>query len=284
MPNTPPPLNLSAWHQTVASLNHPERNEDSVVCFPEQGIFVIADGLSEPPGGEIASRIAATHVAETLHNAPADLPIAEVETMMAHSIQTSNQLIINRQHELHPPKSTGAIGTTLLAVVIIAHSALVANIGNSRLYTKKSSGPLKHLTLDDGPVRPELNADQAMEIQQKIANVTNAYELVTREEKLAFYQRNILSAQLGKVGIQPSLYRIDNLEKGERLLLATDGITDSLTDIEINMVLEETANPAEIVSKLIQQATAAYHEGPDQNFRTKELDDDKTAVLIEIVS
>ncbi len=51
-----------------AALTHPglrrENNEDSLLCLPEQGLFVVADGVGGRAAGEVASALCVEVLAE----------------------------------------------------------------------------------------------------------------------------------------------------------------------------------------------------------------------------
>src|SRR5713101_1952949 len=56
-------MRIDAWSMTHTGLVRPS-NQDSVGCFPELGLFVVADGMGGHAHGEVASSMAVAAVHE----------------------------------------------------------------------------------------------------------------------------------------------------------------------------------------------------------------------------
>ena len=90
-------------------------NEDYVICMPELGIFVVADGMGGRPGGATASKTAA----ETFVSAIRRRDDVELE----------------------------GLGSTLLAALLIDGMCRLVHVGDSRAYRLRG-GSVELLTRD----------------------------------------------------------------------------------------------------------------------------------------
>ena len=204
-----------------------EHNEDSYLCLPP--LFAVSDGMGGEAAGEIASSICIQTLAE---NAPTE---ANAEAL-GEAIEAANQAIIEA-----PAKGVGkeGMGCTATAVLIENDKMALAHVGDSRCYLLHNQS-LVRLTRDHSFVETLIEAG-----------------LITAEEARVHPKRSIITRALGS---DPDMYA-DNLtidvEKGERVLLCSDGLSSMITDAEIEKICQENKTPQLCADALVSAALAA---------------------------
>jgi protein phosphatase len=162
-------MSLDSWAASHIGLVR-KSNQDSVGCFPELGLFVVADGMGGRSEGEVASRLAVDTIRESIaqelsaaaHKAadppperpgfwrtlmgarPAPAPGANLEGAVA----LANQRVHAAGHS-QPESARGSMGTTVVVLVCAPQRrrAYWAHVGDSRLYRVRG-GELVLLTAD----------------------------------------------------------------------------------------------------------------------------------------
>lgn len=214
-----------------------ERNEDHYACWPELGLFVVADGLGGRPGGDVASRTAVRVVLESLA-ATATIVDADVE-LRRERLVASFERANARVFAVGRATGTG-MGTTLTAVFARAQHAVVAHVGDSRLYRFRGH-QLEQLT-DDHTVGAEMaRAGQPCDEPAAIA------QSLTRA-----------------IGCEPGVdidARVVPTRPGDVLLLCSDGLWGVVPHSEIEVILDCWPSPREAAARLVQRANELG--GPD---------------------
>ncbi len=208
-------------------------NQDSFLIFtPENhalalqkgSIFLIADGAGGHQEGAIASRLAV----ETFRDYYYGINLPPEKALKEAIFQAHEQIVkIANQKKVY-------MATTLTALVIINHEAIVGHVGDSRLYLLRE-GDL-HLITKDHTLVEKL-------IDQKV---------ISREEALKHPQKHILTQALGVSEIKPLLKKFE-LRQFDIILLSTDGLHDYVSEKEIKTILSKY-NPKEAAQKLIHLA------------------------------
>jgi protein phosphatase len=131
---------LASWAKTELGLVR-SSNQDAVGCFPERGLFVVADGMGGHANGELASRMAVDVMKTAIGSGPEPGP-----RELAAAVQVANANIFEAGHR---DRSSGlpAMGTTIVALAL-GRRASWAHVGDSRLYRLRA-GELALLTADD---------------------------------------------------------------------------------------------------------------------------------------
>lgn len=204
-------------------------NEDSMGYHEDdiKKIYVIADGMGGHNAGEIASKIAVDKVIDYISSLES---IEDLEIVIKDAIQFSNKQI----YEFSKTNDTlSGMGTTITACLAAGNKLVVANVGDSRCYII-SKGRLIQVTKDHSLV------------QQLVDNGT-----ITAEEAAAHPNKNIITRSLGTAPVvDVDTYLVD-LQYIDRVLLCTDGLSNSLTEDEIyNIVINNTNETA--CKKLIE--------------------------------
>ncbi len=210
------------------------RNEDSYAVEPDSSLFIVADGMGGHGNGHIASRIAISAVRDA-YDSDSEPPQGTqeiAERLRAAFAHAHDQ--IRRAGE--DDSSLRGMGTTLIATVVDGDSAIIGHIGDSRAYALRD-GALTQLTEDHSWVHEQVSAGHLSEAQ-------------AREHPF----KSVVTRALG--GEQPSdadLRRV-KLEKGDLLVLCSDGLTGMLTDDEIVDILLEGGSLEERCERLVEAA------------------------------
>lgn len=222
-----------------------ENNEDSYSYWEPAGeeafrkkgrLISIADGMGGYEGGQEASHLAI----QTIEQIYADGIEGDVKTVLTTAFRTAHQRIkeyAERHPELH------GMGTTCTSVAVVGRNLYYSHVGDSRLYLVRDSKVIP-LTRDQSYV--------GRLVEQGI---------IRPEEASSHPQRNILTGALGAGSeVAPEILEQPiELEKGDVLVLCTDGLWSLVSESEIQSAL--SAELEQSCRKLI--ALAKERGGPD---------------------
>jgi protein phosphatase len=217
-----------------------ERNEDSMLV--RAPLFVVADGMGGHRGGNVASAMATEKLGE------ADLRGDGALRTLVDQIKEANRIVLERGQA---DRELRGMGTTVTAVLLDGEKAHVAHVGDSRAYLMRS-GAFQQLTEDHTLV-------QRMVREGKL----------TPEQAVHHPQRSIITRALGVEEELPVDELTLTVQDGDRLLLATDGLTAMVDDVDIKAILEAEADPQTACDRLVE---AANRGGGDDNITVVVLD------------
>ncbi len=191
-------------------------NEDSLLVR-EPFLFAVADGMGGYSAGEVASREtlrafeAATH--DLRHQKDCDV----VEVLLDAFTKANKHTFVLAQKN----SAYKGMGTTLTALYLPGdNTAYAAHVGDSRLYLYRNN-TLSQITKDHSYVADLL-----------------AQGKITSNEAFNHPKKNMLLQALGvEEEIRTDIFHFA-LEKGDILLLCSDGLSDMLRDMEIAHILE----------------------------------------------
>lgn len=214
-----------------------DHNEDRWAAYPEQRLFLLADGMGGHAAGEIAASTALSSVYEQMrerdkiaHSSP-----SEVVAFFRSAVFKANDAIYQRGQK--DPALAG-MGTTLLLLYFHQNHAIVAHVGDSRIYLLRS-GRLEQLTADHSLIA-ELLALGAMR----------------PSESENFPYKHILTRALGTQPIVEPAVNYLAAVKGDCFLLCSDGLTNFLKNDAIQAILNEELSLENKAQKLIDTANA----------------------------
>jgi PPM family protein phosphatase len=203
-------------------------------------VFIVADGMGGAACGENASAIAVGAVEDFLLNALRWLLTLEgaAEASVLHdfkaALRTADACVYAAA--TNTPALRG-MGTTLTMAYSLDADLFVAHVGDSRGYLLRG-GVLHRLTRDDTLV------------QQMVEK-----GLLTQEGAAQHDLRHIITNVVGgpTPGVKATVHRM-RLERGDVLLLCTDGLTGMLADDRIAAVLQSSVGPQEACGELVRLA------------------------------
>jgi len=201
-------------------------NEDAYLLEPP--LYAVADGMGGHRGGEVASQLALTTIAESFRKGAA--PFAD-------QVRAANRAVFERSGA---DRAVAGMGTTLTAAVIRGEVAHLVHVGDSRAYLLRA-GSLRQLTDDHTLVNRMVKAGE-----------------ITPEEAEVHPHRNVLVRALGTEADVPLDERDVGLLDGDRLLLCSDGLTGMISEDQIQAILTSTEGaPQEAADRLVLAANRA---------------------------
>ena len=217
-----------------------ENNEDSFRCGKlEDGTLwaVVCDGMGGAAGGEVASRIAAELVAEKIQLCyRREFETPSLRNLLTSAIITANVSIFDRAAE---KDELEGMGTTIVAAIIKGGVAIVAHVGDSRAYLFRKDKTIQ-ITKDHSLVQAMLDGGQ-----------------ITEDEYKNSALKNIILKCLGTNEIFDGDYIDYDVvfpEKGDVIMLCSDGLSNCLSNEEMNGIVFASDDLSASVSDLIEAA------------------------------
>ena len=214
-------------------------NEDAFALLPEQGLFIVADGLGGHRAGATASKIVVSVLPEMVKQRRAAVQDDETTTISQLLRDTIAELSLTlREHAASEPGLAG-MGATVVVACVQGAQAFIAHMGDSRAYLYRQ-GELKQLTDDHSVVGILLRRGE-----------------ITPEEARAHPARNRLTRYVGmEHEAYPDVQTL-KLSARDRLLLCTDGLMAMMRDEAITEILAHSHDPQLACQALVDSANAA---------------------------
>ncbi|MBK8253270.1 MAG: serine/threonine-protein phosphatase [Polyangiaceae bacterium] len=188
-------------------------NEDAFKIHRDTQFAAVADGVSGNQGGAIAARTALDALCQALADEvrrtgePAEFDLFRAERMFRAAIEFAR----NRVQETGSRFGMLQMACTLAAVWFVADHAIIAHVGDSRVYRLRNS-ILEQLTRDH--TVPE-------DFLRRMGSIPEGME----------GQRHVITRAIsaGREVVNPE-FRIEPLEANDVFILCTDGLTGALAD------------------------------------------------------
>ncbi len=227
--STPTPCTATEAIRSAHGTSHVgrrENNEDSFRVCDDIGLYLVADGMGGHEGGEVASKVVADTVAEFVANATTAVTIG-ADDDVARGRRRLSQAIALARDEIgrRAVGELAEMGTTLAALLMRDQRAIVAHVGDSRVYRLRG-GHLEQLTKDHSFVA-ELRAAGVPDLMASLPDEFSA--MVTRCIAL-------------ECNSEPDFVVLE-VEAGDVFLLCSDGLTDALSNERIGDVLGAHTDP-----------------------------------------
>ena len=194
-------------------------------------LYLVADGMGGHQAGELASKNTAEAVVEYVAQAGDGDP----EEILRGAIRDANAKV--RQLAASHREYYG-MGTTLVGCTICGDTLLVANVGDSRLYTFKDE--LKQITEDHSLVEEMVRAGT---LDRKLARIHP--------------ERNVITRAIGaEDSLKVDFFRVPIDECG-LVLMCSDGLYSMVDDDEIEKVLVKKLPLEDKAAELVALANEA---------------------------
>jgi protein phosphatase len=207
-------------------------NEDRLVVDLDRQLFLVADGMGGQERGEMASGMAADLIPKIV----GDNLAARVQPNQAvqHAIAQTNQAIIDAGR--HQPVGR-RMGTTAVVALHHDHTCYVTGVGDSRAYLIRGD-TVEQLTVDH-------SVAQALVMSGA---------LTPAEARHSPYQ-HVLHKFLGCTNLADGAdVRPFKPHAGDWLLLASDGLTNHISDDDMRSGARQFADPQQWADYLVRLA------------------------------
>jgi serine/threonine protein phosphatase PrpC len=208
-------------------------NEDRFVADDRNQLYLVADGMGGQDHGERASGLAAEIIPRVIQDrlAAADDPGQAVQ----RALSEANQAIV--QAGRHQPAGR-RMGTTAVLAVKQKEQVYVASLGDSRAYLIRADR-VERLTVD-----------------HSVAEALKANGTLTEEQAKISPWQHVLYKFLGcaEMTDEGTEVRPFTPEAGDRLLLATDGLTNHISDDDLSAGNKQNPDPKTWAEELVRMA------------------------------
>lgn len=214
-----------------------ELNEDYIYTSGQPigalpNLFIVADGMGGHKAGDYASMHTVDRFVEVIRELGEE---HGVQDAINEAVTAANAYIYQRSRE---NSILSGMGTTLVLASCIGNEAIVANIGDSRLYLVNDA--MTQITRDHSLVEEMVTLGG-----------------IDREMARNHPDKNIITRAVGvKEKVAADFFEVD-LTKGDKLLLCSDGLTNMLRDEEIYQIIQD--------NKELEQAAKALVDAANEN-------------------
>lgn len=225
-------------------------NEDRFLLLPEFNVFLVADGMGGHRSGEVASRMAASVIAQYFRDGGRRRKGTVGERLHA-AVKDANAKIFDRSGG---SRTHRGMGTTVVALAFAPEEEkiYIAHAGDSRCYL-----------LRDGQMRP-LTRDHSL-LEDALRERP---DLSARD--LAYLPRNVITRALGISATVDVELREERVQPGDVLVLCSDGLHGLMEEVDIARIVTEQPVLTEACGRLV---TLANERGGRDNI---------TVVLVRI--
>ncbi len=196
--------------------------------------FIVADGMGGYNGGELASKLAAKYYIEYIKNSNIE-DFSSIIDLQEEALQSANDKIysLSKSYEQY-----ANMGTTAVCVCVDydKKSYHITHIGDSRAYIY-SENKLQLITRDHSLVNDLIDSGS-----------------ITEDEAKNFANKSTITRAVGVASkIKPESRSLD-MKESDILLMVTDGLTNELSDTEIEAIIANNSTADKISSSLVDLA------------------------------
>jgi len=192
-------------------------------------LFIVADGMGGHQAGDYASRCATKTIVEYAESSQD----AQVIPVLEKAICRANEVV---RECASKDDTLKGMGTTVVAASIENDKMCVANVGDSRLYVV-GYREIRQITRDHSLVEEMVRMGG-----------------LKKEQARSHPDKNIITRAIGvQEEVVVDFFKV-TLEKGDIVLMCSDGLTNMIEDEEIRMILQGQRDLVEKAESLINAA------------------------------
>ena len=191
-------------------------------------LYIVADGMGGHAAGDYASRCAVETMVDYIENATSGGPV----TLLGNALAQANRKVMEKALS---DRSMEGMGTTLVAAVVQNDCLYVANVGDSRLYLIDDR--LEQITRDHSLVEEMVRAGE-----------------LRREDARLHPDKNVITRAVGvKNTVAVDFFDVA-LNKGDRFLICSDGLTNMVPEDVIFRIVREKGSLEAAAKELVDEA------------------------------
>lgn len=223
----------------VSDVGRVRDNNEDVAYVCGDAVMIVADGMGGHEAGEVASALAVEAITAHLKTElveKADLDTDSIKRTMLDALDAAHQKIIEAGKNQESDKT---MGCTLLLACVRDGILYTCHAGDVRGYV--SSG--QHF-------RP-ITRDHSV-----VATLVDAGQLSADQARTHPLKNEVLQALGMSHGLSPDVNSVP-MKRGDRVLLCSDGLWESLADEEIASIVGSDGSMRQIATQLVDRANEA---------------------------
>lgn len=176
-------------------------------------LCVVCDGMGGAKSGNVASTLAIdVFVQEIKRSWKSNMDQEKINQTLRGAVKLANFTVFDQAMQF---EAFSGMGTTLVAVLIKGKEATVVNVGDSRAYSVDRDG-IKRLTKDHSLVQMMIERGE-----------------ITPEQARNYPGKNLITRAIGTEPVVECDIFHKKMERGDGVLLCSDGLSNLLDDQEI---------------------------------------------------
>ena len=205
-------------------------------------LCVVCDGMGGAKSGNVASSLAADVFTQEIKRMwKPDMDPEKQDQMLRGAVKLANFTVYDQAKQF---EEFDGMGTTLVAILLQGKSATVVNVGDSRAYVLNDEG-IRQVTVDHSLVQMMIRHGE-----------------LTPEQAKTYPGKNLITRAIGTEPVVMCDFFHLKAEKGDCLLLCSDGLSNLIDDQEI---LFEVAHGTEKTQCCQRLLDIAKHRGAPDN-------------------
>ncbi|MEK6239696.1 MAG: protein phosphatase 2C domain-containing protein [Planctomycetales bacterium] len=214
-------------------------NQDRWLADPEQGLYLVADGLGGHAAGDVAAQFVVELFPKVLRDeltGISDLAQPEAAQAVSRAVEKVSQRLWDAAAKR---ASQQGMGSTIVLALVRESRALIAHLGDSRAYLRRGND-LRPITNDHSLVQLLLDSGRI--------SATEAARHPSRGKLLRFAGMS-----------DPAVAEVQllDLQSGDRVLMCSDGLSGMLNDAQMEFILRVEPELEKACDSLVAAANEA---------------------------
>ena len=197
-------------------------------------LCVVCDGMGGAKSGNVASSLAVDVFVEEIRRTwHSGMDPEEIDRMLEGAVKLANFTVFDQAQQF---EEFYGMGTTLVAALICGKTVTVVNVGDSRAYLVNKDG-LRRITTDHSLVQMMVQRGE-----------------LTPERARTYPGKNYLTRAIGTESVVLCDVFHLHVERGDSVLLCSDGLSNMMDDQEILFEVVHGVNKQQCCKRLLDIA------------------------------
>ena len=197
-------------------------------------LCVVCDGIGGAKSGNVASTLALdVFVQEVKRSWKSNMDQEKINQTLRGAVKLANFTVFDQAMQF---EEFSGMGTTLVAVLIKGKEATIINVGDSRAYSVDREG-ISRLTKDHSLVQMMIERGE-----------------ITPEKARTYPGKNLITRAIGTEPVVECDIFHKKMERGDSMLLCSDGLSNLLDDQEILFEVVHGINKQHCCQRLLDIA------------------------------
>ena len=227
---------MESWGLTNAGCVRKQNQDAFRIEQLDRGtvLCVVCDGMGGAKSGNVASTLAVEVFAEEVKRSwKSSLDQERIDMMLRSAAKLANFTVYDQAKQF---SEFDGMGTTLVAVLIKSRKATVINVGDSRAYWINSEG-IQQVSVDHSLVQMMVDRGE-----------------LTPETAKNYPGKNFITRAIGtEPYVMCDIFHVE-MERGDFMLLCSDGLSNVMDDQEILFEVAHGVNKQQCCQRLLNIA------------------------------